>query len=157
MFKGGNVGEENYKKRAERNYYAAVKNFELAEEDPFFLNLTGYLLQQTIELYIRHIYYTLRITCDYGHNIKIMLTRLMDLQEDISELLTQAQCMQVFMMADTFTLWESKTRYARNYFLSRRELEVGLQLVGDIITSHADCDTADKINEVAAVSTTSIF
>lgn len=107
--------------RAHSNFKAAKFNWKMADEDDFFINLTGYLLQQSFELYLKHhleingIKYP--CTCD--------LNTLISLLPDADSLIDD----RLQLYAGTITTWESKTRYIKNYFLERKNVEKAFSML----------------------------
>ena len=128
--------------RALRNFKAAQVNYQYRTDDEFFLNLTGYLLQQATELALKHVLEINGIKYPRTHNIDELLGLLpVSLGYRLDNL---------FMMAGTITNWESKSRYIKNYFLEERQIKLGFRVVEeflrDVGVSHLnDSVSANKV------------
>lgn len=129
--------------RALRNFKAAQVNYQYRTDDEFFLNLTGYLLQQATELALKHVLEINGIKYPRTHNIDELLGLLpVSLGYRLDNL---------FMMSGTITNWESKSRYIKNYFLEERQIELGFSVVEeflrDVGVSHLnDSVSANKVS-----------
>lgn len=97
------------------------------EQDKFFLNLTGYLLQQTTEFAIKHILEINAVRYPETHDIA-ELVRLIPASVSIDT-------NSLLMMAGTITLWESKTRYIKNYFLEDKHIHIGFDVIEAFLIS----------------------
>ena len=116
--------------RAFSNFKAAEANWKLIGEDDFFINLSGYLLEQSLELFIKH---QLEINGGkYPHTHD--LPTLVNLLNSADDLLGEK--LQLF--AGTITTWESKTRYIKNYFLEKRNVEKGFELIKPLFQNRLD-------------------
>lgn len=111
--------------RAISNLRAAKLNFDHRNEDEFYLNLTGYLLQQATELTLKHLLETHGVkyprTHDIGELLGLVPDNLLDAEDNL------------LMMSGTITNWESKTRYIKNYFLEERQLRIGFVVVENLL------------------------
>ena len=111
--------------RAISNFRAAKLNFDHRNEDEFYLNLTGYLLQQATELALKHLLETHGVkyprTHDIGELLGLVQDNLLDAEDNL------------LMMSGTITNWESKTRYIKNYFLEERQLRIGFVVVENLL------------------------
>ena len=129
--------------RALRNFKAAQVNYQYRTDDEFFLNLTGYLLQQATELALKHVLEINGIKYPRTHNIDELLGLLpVSLGYRLDNL---------FMMSGTITNWESKSRYIKNYFLEERQIKLGFSVVEeflrDVGVSHLnDSVSANKVS-----------
>ena len=129
--------------RALRNFKAAQVNYQYRTDDDFFLNLTGYLLQQATELALKHVLEINGIKYPRTHNIDELLGLLpVSLGYRLDNL---------FMMSGTITNWESKSRYIKNYFLEERQIKLGFSVVEeflrDVGVSHLnDSVSANKVS-----------
>lgn len=107
--------------RAKSNLLAARLVYGNREQDEFFLNLTRYLLQQTTEFALKHILEINAICYPNTHDIAELVGLIpASVSVDTSSIL---------MMAGTITLWESKTRYIKNYFLEDQQIRIGFQVI----------------------------
>lgn len=97
--------------RAKANYMMAEKNFKFINEDDVYLNLTGYLLQQATELAAKHMLEMEGFRYPKVHDIRDLLDRFDWEDTRVKNLLN---------MSDTITSWESKTRYIKDFRLSKR-------------------------------------
>lgn len=114
----------------------AEKNFNFILEDDVYLNLVGYLLQQSLELALKHILETNGIKYPKTHSIRDLAEMLPD-DYDTSD---------VIPMSDTITTWESKTRYIKNFRLSKTQLEEGFKVIGKFIDTIGN--NKSSINEL---------
>lgn len=116
--------------RAFRNYEAAKYNYKNIGVDDFYLNLAGYLLQQSVELYLKH-YLELRgVSYPFTHDISVLLNLL---DKNKVELPISTDVLDnLFDMAGTITLWESKTRYIKDFFLVQRQLDRAFRLLDNL-------------------------
>lgn len=100
--------------RSYRNFNAAIKNFQARFEDDFYLNLTGYLLQQSSEFSIKHVLEMEGIVYPFSHRIESLILLVPD------ELKYLFSDIEIF--ASIITEWWSKTRYIKDFFLVSRQL-----------------------------------
>ena len=107
--------------RAEANFKAAKANWAMREDDDFFINLTGYLLQQSVELFLKHHLEINGIKYPHTHDLDTLISMLPDPDSLLS--------MNLQLYAGTITTWESKTRYIKNYFLEKRNVEMAFKLI----------------------------
>lgn len=124
--------------RAYSNLSAAKVNFSHRSDDYFFLNLTGYLLQQTVELALKHLLETNAIKYPRTHDISELVCMLPKKYDNLTN--------NLLMMAGTITSWESKTRYIKDYFLEERQIKLGFSVVEDFLNSVDDSNSVRKLN-----------
>ena len=98
--------------RARLDYMMAKKNFQFIREDDVYINLTGYLLQQSVELALKHILEINSIRYPKTHDIYTLIDLL---PEDIRTIASGIE-----PCADTITTWESKTRYIKGLDYQRK-------------------------------------
>ena len=111
--------------RAKLNYKMAEKNFDFILEDDVYLNLVGYLLQQSLELALKHLLEINGIKYPKTHSIR-----------DLIEMLPEGySTSDIEVISDTVTSWESKTRYIKNFRLSKRQLEEGFEVIGKFLNA----------------------
>lgn len=112
-------GEETLLDIARRNLVTAKTMMKLVDADDGYLNVVGYHAQQAIELSIKHYLETHGIKYPMTHDISQLAARIpdesMELFEDIEN------------SAANITNMEAKTRYIKNYRLSRRIVEKALR------------------------------
>ena len=112
-------GEETLLDIARRNLVTAKTMMKLVDADDGYLNVVGYHAQQAIELSIKHYLETHGIKYPMTHDISQLTARIpdesMELFEDIEN------------SAANITNMEAKTRYIKNYRLSRRIVEKALR------------------------------
>ena len=112
-------GEETLLDIARRNLVTAKTMMKLVDADDGYLNVVGYHAQQAIELSIKHYLETHGIKYPMTHDISQLAARMpdesMELFEDIEN------------SAANITNMEAKTRYIKNYRLSRRIVEKALR------------------------------
>lgn len=84
---------------AKSNYKMAERNFQFIREDSTYMNLTGHLLQQTIELALKHILEVNSIEYPKTHDIRTLMDLLPNnIQRTVEDIRDKA---------DTITSWES--------------------------------------------------
>ena len=116
--------------RSISNYKTAIKLYKILSDDEFELNLIGYLLQQSIELFLKHHAEINGVKYSRTHDIAELLGVVRDNEIPI-------QIEETFeFFADVFTVWESKTRYVKNYFLEKRSVEKGFSLVFNLLKNN---------------------
>ena len=122
--------------RAKSNYKFACKNFEFKTDDEFRLNLVGYLLQQAIELHLKHLLELNGIRYPKTHNIEELLYVLLEEVEGGREYFLPSDLNTLELFAGTITSWESKTRYIKNFFVEERQIKKGISLIGSILKTY---------------------
>lgn len=122
--------------RAYRNIKAAKANYNLKNDDEFFLNLTGYLLQQALEFAIKHVLEVNGVSYPYTHKIDILLDLLPGDKYDVPS--------NIRMSHGTITSWESQTRYIKDYFLAKKEIDLLMPVVLDFITYLSPAGVSNK-------------
>lgn len=121
--------DETLLDRAFSNFKAAKMNWKAVGQDDFFINLTGYLLQQSLELYLKHYLEINGIRYPYTHDIGTLI----DLLPESFEIDERLQ-----LYAGTITSWESKTRYIKNYFLEKKNVQRGFELIEPLFVENSD-------------------
>ena len=109
--------EETLLDIARRNLKAAKKLYAGADDEGE-LNIAAYLLEQAIELGLKHYIETeLGEEYPYTHDIGTLL-----------EIAGEETFPELYPWSGTITLMESKTRYIKNYRLSRRVIDDVMKL-----------------------------
>ena len=124
--------DETLLDRAHALFGAAKMNYSHIEIDDIYLNLTGYLLQQTLEIYLKHHLEVNGIRYPKTRDIVVLINMLPD-DIELDERLA--------LFAGTITTWESKTRYIKNYFLEKKSLETGLKLIAPLFGETWDSES----------------
>ena len=127
--------DETLLDRAHALFGAAKMNYSHIEIDDIYLNLTGYLLQQTQEIYLKHHLEVNGIRYPKTHDIVVLINMLPD-DIELDE--------RLVLFAGTITTWESKTRYIKNYFLEKKNLETGLKLIAPLFGETWDSESKKK-------------
>lgn len=109
------------------NYRSALKNYRIVTGDERELNTVGYLLQQSVELCIKHNLEVNGIRYAHSHIIE--------------DLLDEAEGCVVFTeefynFAPALTRWEAKSRYIKNYKLHQKQIERAFPLVKQFLVSN---------------------
>lgn len=112
--------------RAASNLKMAELNYKFITDDPFQLNLVGYLLQQATELLLKHYLEINAVNYPYTHDIKALISAI---ESNKIELKFPDN---FYLFSDTLTKWEAKSRYIKNYFLERKEIEIGFKIVKEL-------------------------
>lgn len=117
---------ETYLDRAKSNLKAAKYNIKSKSDDEFFLNLSGYLTQQSLEFALKYVLQMYGIEYQRTHNINMLLKQLPN------ELAYLAEPYE--FIGDTLTNWEANSRYVMNYFLERKKIVKVISIVECTIT-----------------------
>ncbi|MDY3296438.1 HEPN domain-containing protein [Selenomonas sp.] len=112
-------GEETLLDIARRNLVTAKTMMKLVDADDGYLNVVGYHAQQAIELSIKHYLETHGIKYPMTHDISQLTARIPDDAMEPFEGIENS--------AANITNMEAKTRYIKNYRLSRRIVEKALR------------------------------
>lgn len=119
--------------KAALNLRAARMLHSVKETDESMINIVGYHVQQAVELELKHLLEINGVAYPKTHNIG----QLMDALDEsgVYTLLTSRTEIlnQVNMFAGTFTEWESKTRYIKNFRLGIRQLDMGLEIATKLL------------------------
>ena len=106
--------------------------------DERVLNLAGYLLQQSAELFLKHFLETESTGYPYTHDIATLID-LVD-EADTSAMLT----MEFRLIAGSLTDWEAKTRYTKDYLASRNAILDALRIMQDMFAANGvACEIMD--------------
>ena len=98
--------------------------------DDAMLNMVWYHLQQSAELFLKHFLETESTGFPFTHDI----TLLTDL---VIEANTSAKLTDDFkMMTASFTEWEAKTRYVKNYIASRRMILKAINILQEMYSEN---------------------
>ncbi len=119
--------DETLLSKAYTNFRAAelLINTDLGDEGT--LNIAGYLMQQTVELSLKHIIEMNGFDYPKTHDISVLLDNI---DEKCTHKVDNDIIDKLYLMSGTITQMESKTRYIKNYLVSKRNI---LQ-VKDLIT-----------------------
>lgn len=123
------------------NYRNALKQYKYSYGDERELNYVGYLLQQCVELTIKHFLEINGIKYPHSHVIEDLL----DLVQQ-----TQTPCLfseQFYDFSPAITKWESKTRYIKDYLLTQHQIERGFGLIKQFLTSNGVSEESLKLKE----------
>lgn len=99
---------------------------KLNDGDERVLNVVGYQLQQAIELFIKHFLETESTGFPFSHDIDMLLDLLEEAETSV--VLTE----EIRALSGTFTLWEAKTRYVKDYLASKKSVLYALNAVEDL-------------------------
>ena len=116
--------------KAEGNFRFAVKNYHTLSGDELELNIIGYLLQQSVELAIKHVLEINGIRYEKTHQIE----DLIDSCEDKGIPLQYTE--EFYDFAPAITKWESKTRYIKSYVVAKRQIDRGFVLVKEFLLAN---------------------
>ena len=100
---------------AKRNLEIAILIYETKQDDEAFLNIVGYHLQQSVEIGLKHYLETHGIKYSKTHDIQELLSLIPD--DDMERF------DRIEDLAGTITQLESKTRYIKNYRVSKRTID----------------------------------
>lgn len=108
-------------------------NFKAAElllstdlGDEGTLNIAGYLLQQTVELALKHIIEMNGFEYPKTHDISVLLDKI---DEVCTHKIDENIIDTLYLMSGTITQMESKTRYIKNYLVSKRSISQVKELI----------------------------
>ena len=127
--------------RAVSNFKYAVKNYKFLSGDEVELNFIGYSLQQASELCIKHHMEINGIRYAHTHAIEDLLDEC-ELQ-NVPIVFSQ----EFYCFSPAITKWESKTRYIKNYVLSRRQIETGFKLIKEFLINNGVCSEALELSK----------
>lgn len=122
--------DETLLDRAVSNYKYAVKNYKFSSGDEVELNFIGYSLQQASELCIKHHMEINGVRYAKTHVIEDLLDEC-ELQ-NIPITFSQ----EFYCFSPAITKWESKTRYIKNYVVTKRQIENGFRLIKEFLLSN---------------------
>ncbi|MBQ7479749.1 MAG: HEPN domain-containing protein [Selenomonadaceae bacterium] len=107
---------------AKSNLSSAKLLYRFKEDDEIRLNTVGYLLQQAIELALKHHLETSGIEYPKTHDIDSLLA-----------LCNEDEFPEIVPWAESITTMESKTRYIKNYRLTLRKVDQIMQLADKLM------------------------
>lgn len=116
--------------KAKSNYKAVMLLYNSISEDDSFLNIVGYHLQQTVELYLKHHLEINAIKYPLTHDIGALLSLIFDNKIECE---TQEVLELLYDLSGTITMWEAKTRYIKNYRAELRQIDRVLSVVKKIL------------------------
>lgn len=126
--------------RAFRNLKVAKSNYNNIKEDEFYINVTGFLLQQSLELALKHLLEINSIKYPYTHDISVLFK------------LTPNNVMipvELKLSSGTITLWESKTRYVKNFFLEVEQIDLLMPIIESFLLSISPAGMSpEKFNKI---------
>lgn len=143
---------ETLRDRALKNYEVAKKLFDCRMLDEIYLNDSGYKLQQSFELYLKHLLEINSIKYPCTHDISILIDILSKEHITIHDDVDIVDKLE--MLAGTITTWESKTRYIKNFRVTEKELLHGFRLITKLLNIDGSDDivsTTDKLKEAAKI------
>lgn len=114
---------ETYLDKAEENLIVAKNIFNSLKYDDVFLNFTGYHLQQAVELSVKYLLERNGVNYPKTHDISQLI--ILGKENNVDLYLTP----YMEEHSDTFTIWESKTRYVLNYKVEERKIKTALDEV----------------------------
>lgn len=112
------------------NYKIALKNYQYLLGDERELNYVGYMLQQSAELAIKHYLEINGIRYARTHSIEDLLDECTDngIQIIFSD--------EFYSFAPSISKWEAKTRYIKDYLVSKRQIALGFKLMQEFLVSN---------------------
>lgn len=120
--------------------------------DDRILNMVGYHLQQSAELFLKHYLETESTGYPFTHDITI-LTDLFD-RADMSVNLSD----EFRLITGSFTEWEAKTRYVKDYIASRRMILKALDILQKMYFNNGyNVDVIDVSNYESKIKSMSSF
>lgn len=120
--------------RAAANFRYAEKNYRSLSGDELELNFIGYSLQQACELCIKHCMEINGVRYPHAHIIE-------DLLDECESSGVEIRFSDEFYnFAPAITKWESKTRYIKNYVLTKRQIDTGFKLIREFLISNGLSD-----------------
>lgn len=122
--------DETLLDKALLNLTVAQSLLSVDTDDDAMLNMVGYHLQQSAELFLKHFLETESTGFPFTYDI----TLLTDL---VIEANTSAKLTDDFkMMTASFTEWEAKTRYVKNYIASRRMILKAINILQEMYSEN---------------------
>lgn len=110
--------------KAFTNLETAEIIYQFRNGDEAKLNMVGYHLQQAVELCCKHYLEMNGVRYEKSHDITELLDRC---ERETRKLPEQSD--YIYEHSEMFTMWESKTRYIKNYILSDKKVERALEEV----------------------------
>ena len=108
------MSNETLLDKALLNLTAAQSLLKVDTDDDAMINMVSYHLQQSAELFLKHFLETESTGFPFTRDITLLTDLVIDAK-------TSATLTDDFkMMTASFTEWEAKTRYVKNYIASRR-------------------------------------
>lgn len=108
------------------NYKAASILLNNLEHDELFINIICYNLQQSAELFLKHILEINGIKYSRTHDIAYLISEIEDnnIQLSITD--------RFKLSAEKFTSWESKTRYLKNFRVAKGNMLLGFEVLEEL-------------------------
>lgn len=110
--------------KAFTNMETAEIIYKFRDGDEAKLNMAGYHLQQAVELCCKHYLEMNGVRYEKTHDITELLDRC---EKEVGQLPEMSD--YVYEHSEMFTMWESKTRYIKNYILSDKKVQRALEEV----------------------------
>ncbi|MBQ1511483.1 MAG: HEPN domain-containing protein [Selenomonadaceae bacterium] len=118
---------------AKSNLSSAKLLYRFKDDDEIRLNTVGYLLQQAIELALKHHLETSGIEYPKTHDIDSLLA-----------LCNEDEFPEIVPWAESITTMESKTRYIKNYRLTLRKVDQIMQLADQLMVQIENMHAKDS-------------
>ena len=115
------------------NLSSAKLLYRFKDDDEIRLNTVGYLLQQAIELALKHHLETSGIEYPKTHDIDSLLA-----------LCNEDEFPEIVPWAESITTMESKTRYIKNYRLTLRKVDQIMQLADQLMVQIENMHAKDS-------------
>lgn len=100
---------------AKANYLAAEHLLTIKLDDENMINIIGYHLQQALELGIKHMLEINGIKYPKTHDITDLISLV---PEEFQNIFSDVE-----VYSEVITMWESKTRYVKNFLLACKSIE----------------------------------
>lgn len=129
--------------RAIKNYGVAKTMYNSIGDDDIYINWTGYLLQQSTELCIKHMLEVSGIDYPLTHNISKLVSMLSDKEKILFK--------PIMLSLDGITSWEAKTRYVKNFRLEFDSINLIMPLIKEVLDNVYDyykMNTPKSINPI---------
>lgn len=107
---------------AKSNLASAKLLYQYKDDDEIRLNTVGYLLQQAVELALKHHLETSGVEYPRTHDIDSLLA-----------LCSEGEFAELEPWAEAVTTMESKTRYIKNYRVALRKVDQIMQLADNLL------------------------
>lgn len=116
--------------RALFNFRQATLTYMYSTGDERELNIVGYFLQQCVELTIKHFLEISGVRYSHSHIIEDLLDTCDSANISIN------YSSEFYDFAPAISKWESKTRYIKNYLVSKKQIDRGFNLIQDFLLSN---------------------
>ncbi|MFI3174731.1 MAG: HEPN domain-containing protein [Bacillota bacterium] len=114
-----------------RDYNIALREYNLKCKEDHVLNNCAYHLQQSLEKYLKYKLELLGVDVPKKHNISILINLIKSNGSEISN--SEQLNNFIYLMADTFTIWEAGTRYLKNFRVDEDKVKLAIEALPKLL------------------------